>query len=300
MDSVFANMGNVPTPTKRSRDQVDGDPSPGKRAKTNMLVEEQRAREQQQALAAPPPSPTPHWSTALARQQQRALEMMQGDAMDQEDVEMGADGAQDHGTGPEGAIQMPSNPHHAWNDAPAPRMMHQLSTTSLSGASSSADSSLPNTPLDLPFNEQWDPSSGAVMPSSAPKPIRASYPSSSNPTSFTDLNGTTIVFSSSPPLSVYPPPPASMSTPQQMNPLHAAAGFPMHAWSAAAASSTCGVLRMGAVPGSDASNGAAPSSSAAATEATSSAEVVRELNLPAYGWDMPRQGNTLNMGSHLV
>lgn len=291
-----------------------------------MLVEEQRAREQQQALAAPPPSPTPHWSTALARQQQRALEMMQGDAMDQEDVEMDADGAQDHGTGPEGAIQMPrygsaaifsapvrplraptdsfpfsrSNPHHAWNDAPAPRMMHQLSTTSLSGASSSADSSLPNTPLDLPLNEQWDPSSGAVMPSSAPKPIRASYPSSSNPTSFTDLNGTTIVFSSSPPLSVYPPPPASMSTPQQMNPLHVAAGFPMHAWSAATASSTCGVLRMVAVPGSDASTGAAPASSAAATGATPSAEVVRELNLPAYGWDMPRQGNTLNMGSHLV
>ncbi|KAG0655827.1 hypothetical protein C6P46_000679 [Rhodotorula mucilaginosa] len=276
---MFATAATtIPTPMiKRSRDQVDGDPSPGKRVKTNAMVEEERARELQAALSAPPPSPTPHWSTALAKQQQRALEMMQGGAIDQEDVEMGGESA----AGPDGVL--PSNPQHPWNhvsmalggDGSAPRMEHQHSA---SGNSSSADSSLPSTPLDLPFNEQWDMSSS--------KPIQTpSYPSPSNPTSFTNFNGTTVVFSTSPPLSVYPPPPATMSTPQQQNPLHAAAGFPMHAWSA----STSGVMRMEG-PSMGAGVGAPPQSP----------EVVRELNLPSYGWDLPKQSNTLNMGAHLV
>lgn len=271
----------IPTPTKRSRDQVDGDPSPGKRVKTNAMIEQERARELQAALSAPPPSPTPHWSTALAKQQQRALEMMQGGAIDQEDVEMGGESA---AGGPD---VLPSNPQHPWNhismaalgggDGHAPRMEHQLST---SGSSSSADSSLPSTPLDLPFNEQWDMSSS--------KPIQTpSYPSPSNPTSFTNFNGTTVVFSTSPPLSVYPPPPATMSTPQQQNPLHATAGFPMHAWSA----SMSGVMRMEAPSSSMGAGVGAP---------PQSPEVVRELNLPSYGWDLPKQSNTLNMGAHLV
>ncbi|GAA5873737.1 hypothetical protein JCM3774_000153 [Rhodotorula dairenensis] len=269
---MSAATATLPTPTKRSRDLVEGDPSPGKRVKTTAMVEEERARELQAALSAPPPSPTPHWSTALAKQQQRALEMMQSSAMDQEDVEMGGGGQDD----------LPSNPQHPWNHisldqhGSAPHMSHQLSGASHSGTSSSAGSSLPTTPLDLPFNEQWDMSSS--------KPVQRPYPSSSNPTSFTDFNGTTIVFSTSPPLSVYPPPPATMSTPQQQNPLHTA-GFPMHGWSA----STSGVMRMGG-----------PSMGAGVEAPPQSPEVVRELNMPSYGWDLPRQSNTLNMGAHLV
>ncbi|GAA5977317.1 hypothetical protein JCM10908_004937 [Rhodotorula pacifica] len=287
MDSMFAQSATIPTPTKRSRDQVDGDPSPGKRVKTSAMVEEERARELQAALAAPPPSPTPHWSTALAKQQQRALEMMQDSgALDQEDIEMGGEGSSVRD-------DLPSNPQHPWNHlsmgqgAAAPRMMHQLSTASLSGTSSSADSSLPSTPLDLPFNEQWDMScSKPVQQQRAPS---LSYPSSSNPTSFTDFNGTTVVFSTSPPLSVYPPPPATMSTPQQQNPLNSAS-FPMHAWSASASASTSGVMRMDG-----------PSMGAGVeVPSQSSPEVVRELNMPSYGWDVPRQSNTLNMGAHLV
>lgn len=299
MDNVFANLQSAPAPAKRSRDQVEGDPSPGKRIKvslvlsrdtlnteaddgrfeqTNMLVEEERAREQQAALAAPPPSPTPHWSTALAKQQQRALEMMQSEAMDEEDIDMG--GGEDH---------LPSNPEHPWNSAGGQRMMHQLSTTSLSGTSSSNDSSMPNTPLDLPFNEQWDPSSSSAA---TPKPIQPGYPSSNNPTSFTNLNGATVVFSISPPLSVYPPPPVAMSTPAQHNPLYATAGFPMHGWSA----STSGVLRMtGPSMGAD-----AMADESLPQQSSSAPEVIRELNMPTYGWDVPRQSNSLNMGAHLV
>ncbi|BGP18031.1 hypothetical protein JCM10213_008434 [Rhodosporidiobolus nylandii] len=255
---------------KRQRDDEEG-ASPGKRVRTAAVVE------QPQDQLAPPP-PTPSFATTLAQQQQRALEQMCNDAMDREDVDMDAD------MGSDGEIQ--SNPVHPWNGAP--RMVHQLSSNSLSASSwASGDSSMPTTPLDLPYNEQAFPGSSFL-----PMPVsqKATYPSRSNPTSFTDLNGTTHVFSSSPPLSVYPPPPTPSAFEHAHDPMESAP-FPMHAWSAAGASAaqttTCGVMRM------DAPRSLPPAQ----------AEVIRELHQPqhvAYGWDMPKQASTLNMGGHLL
>ncbi|GAA6002537.1 uncharacterized protein JCM10292_007717 [Rhodotorula paludigena] len=257
---------------KRSRDDEAEECSPGKRTKTFALAEAQRERPSD----LPPPPPTPNFTTALAQQQQRELEQMMSGAMHREDIDMDMDGGE----------MLPSNPSHPWNAAMAPRMVHQLSNHSLSTASS-MDSSMPTTPMDLPFNEQWMPNAGSSCGTARPPPQPLGHGSTS---SFTDANGTTHVFSSSPPLSAYPPP---LPTPSggalaQANPMDSLA-FPAHAWSAAAPASsptkTSGVMRMDPSMGA----GAGPD-----------AHVVRELSHPTYGWDLPRQSSTLNMGAHLI
>ncbi|GAA5917704.1 hypothetical protein JCM6882_003481 [Rhodosporidiobolus microsporus] len=286
---------------KRARDEMEHEVSPAKRnrawsAASDLALQQQQ--QQNQLFSAPPPPPTPNFSSALAQQQQRALEEMDGGAMDREDVEMGADSAMEFGMGAMGEeVAIQSNPTHPWNGAP--RMMHQLSSNSLSNSSHySGDSSMPTTPLDLPLNEQASHGGNPFHPhiiSSKP-----SYPSNSNPTSFTDLNGCTHVFSSSPPLSVYPPPPTpSAYAHDGANPMETAAPFPMHAWSAAsfahskpapaAQTTTQGVMRMDA-----------PRSFAPQPLQQQQQEVVRELHQPVYGWDLPKQASTLNMGAHMI
>lgn len=111
--------------------------------------------------------------------------------MDDADMDLGGD--VEMGSADEGASS--SNPLHPWT--PAPRLLHHDSNTSLS--SSYAASSLPGTPLDFP--EQYGQLSS-----------HPSYPSASNPTSFTDQNGVSHVFAAAAlphsvpgPLSVYAP-----------------------------------------------------------------------------------------------
>ncbi|GAA6030389.1 hypothetical protein JCM8097_009084 [Rhodosporidiobolus ruineniae] len=265
-----------PAQAKRTRDDEQEDVSPGKRVRTWTAADDHKPTE----IQLPPPPPTPNFRTSEAQTAQRMYEMLQQPYV-HEDVDMGMDSE-------DGIV---SNPEHPWNSAP--RMVHQASTHSLSASSfTSGDSSMPTTPMDLPFNEQamqnpFLPSSAYTTQPSQPV-APCGYPSVSNPTSFTDLNGTTHVFSSSPPLSVYPPP----STPagyDHSNPMEAAP-FPMHAWSAVVpkpppSQTTTGVMRMDTPH-----PGAAPA-----------AEVVRELHQPVYGWDMPRQASTLNFaGTHLI
>ncbi|GAA5822459.1 hypothetical protein JCM11251_006346 [Rhodosporidiobolus azoricus] len=291
---------------KRGRDEMDHEVSPAKRNRAWSAASDLSTAQNHQ-LPTPPPPPTPNFSSALAQQQQRALEQMDEGAMEREDVEMGGDSAMEYGLrdGEEGIV---SNPMHPWNGgvqqgmgAAAPRMMHQLSNTSLSNSSFySNDSSLPTTPLDLPLNEQGCPAGGANPFYPHIVSSKPSYPSNSNPTSFTDFNGCTHVFSSSPPLSVYPPPPTpSAYAHGAENPLEHAE-FPMHAWSAASYSrpttpapavpstTTQGVMRMD-VPHS------APSLGNGGGQ-----EVIRELHQPVYGWDLPKQASTLNMGAHMI
>lgn len=240
-------------------------------------------------MTLPPHVPTA-FGTTLAQQQQRALEAMVGGALDRDDVEMDTDGADPNLT---------SNPTHPWNATWAPGM---ASSRSLSG-SSCASSSMPTTPLDLPYNEQWMPNgtAQAVPVGQQQQQHKAAYPSSSNPTSFTDMNGATTFFSSSPPLSLYPPPPPTPTGGSftHSNPMDALP-FPTHAWSAMhghqqqqqqqqqaqSPTKASGVLRM------------EPSMGAGA--AVPQDEAVRELELPVYGWDVPRQASTLNMGSHMI
>ncbi|GAA5988613.1 hypothetical protein JCM11641_005182 [Rhodosporidiobolus odoratus] len=271
-----------PAVQKRSRDDTEGQ-SPGKRVRTWTVQDEQPQ------VQLPPPPLTPNFTTTLAQQQQLALEQMSSDAMDREDVKMGADMAMGN--------EITSNPEHPWNAAP--RMLHQLSNSSLytSSWASGSDSSMPTTPLDLPLNEQ-------AMHNNpfAPQPVniaKPTYPSSSNPSCFTDMNGQTRFFSSSPPLSVYPPPPTPSAF-EMSNPFESAA-FPMHAGGATAsarrqpqppvASTTSGVMRMD-TPRS------LPAEIATAQQQN---EVVRELHQPVYGWDMPKQASTLNFGgTHLI
>ena len=125
---------------------------------------------------------------------------------------------------------------------------------------------------------------------------KPAYPSTSNPTSFTDMNGATTFFSSSPPLSLYPPPPPTPTAGAfpRANPMD----FPAHAWSAAhdhqqqqaqaqsSPTKATGVMRM------------EPSMGAGA--AVPRDEAVRELDMPTYGWDVPRQASTLNFGGHMI
>ncbi|BGP41750.1 hypothetical protein JCM10450v2_005816 [Rhodotorula kratochvilovae] len=257
---------------KRGREEFEQGPSPGKRVKTFALAEAQR----EPPVSLPTPVPTPHYSTTLAQQQQRALEAMASGAIDREDVEMDMDG---------GASTDPSNPTHPWNAAgmTAPGMAHQFSN---SESSSSNGSSLPGTPLDMPFNEQWMPGHAGAQAVPSHK-----FPSQSNPTSFTDMNGCTHVFSSSPPLSVYPPPPPTPTsgTFEHANPMDTL-GFPAHAWGAAvhqqSPSKAAGVLCMEPTMGAGA--------------ALPRDDTVRELQMPTYGWDVPRQASTLNMGAHMI
>ncbi|GAA6017034.1 hypothetical protein JCM10207_001463 [Rhodosporidiobolus poonsookiae] len=261
------------SPNKRTRDDGEHQPSPGKRIKT-WSADENAFPPDAPVHAAPPP--TPNFSTCLAQQQQRQLEMMNGDAMDREDVEMGGD---------EGMIE--SNPTHPWN-ATAPRMLHQLSSNSLS--TSSGDSSMPPTPSDLPFNEQasFNPFAPAfAQPASAPP--ASTFPSASNPTAFIDMNGNTRLFSTSPPLSVYPP-----SAPSA----YAQHPSPMPSYTlgtCAKQQTTAGVLRH--------TGGGFGTGTGTGADAEPHAHVVRELHQPpvqTYGWDLPRQASTLNMGAHLI
>jgi hypothetical protein len=135
---------------------------------------------------------------------------------------------------------------------------------------------MPSTPLDLAFNEQGQQNSFYPIPAS-----NSHIAPSNNTSSFTDHNGITHVFSSSPPLSVYPPPSNSPSEMYVGNPMETAP-FPMRAWSAggfatsksAPSSTTSGVLRLNTGEG---------------------AEVVRELHQPA--WNGFKQSSTF--GSHM-
>ncbi|BGP33711.1 hypothetical protein JCM10296v2_005515 [Rhodotorula toruloides] len=266
--SIFTASAAV---QKRSRDDGEPEVSPGKRVKTFDLHREPAAA---QHISAPPPT---SFAGALAQQQQRALEMMDQGAMDREDVQMDMDAAE----------PVESNPVHPWTEAvSAPRMLHQHSNNSLSTASSS---SMPGTPLDLPYNEQWNPSAGGPFCQQQQQPSQHDMhlPSTSNPTSFTDMNGRTHVFSSSPPLSAYPPPPPSPAGGASAQPQAPAAplNFPSNPWSSH--KTTSGVMRM-----------CTGVSMGAGTELDSA---VRELEHPVYyGWDCPRQSNTLNMGAHLI
>ncbi|GAA5928101.1 hypothetical protein JCM3775_002817 [Rhodotorula graminis] len=256
---------------KRGRDDHEQEVSPSKRSKTFAVVEA--------PVALPTPVPTPI-GTTLAQQQQRALEAMVGGALETQDVEMGTDDA----------ASLSSNPLHPWTAAPG-----MVASRSLSG-SSCASSSMPTTPLDLPSHEQWIPDNQAHAQAQQQQQQqhKAAYPSSSNPTSFTDMNGATTFFSSSPPLSLYPPPPPTPTAGAfpRANPL---ATFSSHGWASAAPdhhqqhsspTKATGVMRM------------EPSMGAGA--AVPRDEAVRELDMPTYGWDVPRQASTLNFGGHMI
>ncbi|GAA5889264.1 hypothetical protein JCM8208_007822 [Rhodotorula glutinis] len=266
---------------KRGRDDYEQEVSPSKRSKTFAVVEA--------PVALPTPVPTPI-GTTLAQQQQRALEAMVGGALETHDVEMGCDADADAD-----AASLSSNPTHPWTAAPGMVASHSLS------GSSCASSSMPTTPLDLPFHEQWMPDGAAQAQSHSgafaaqqQQQYKAAYPSSSNPTSFTDMNGATTFFSSSPPLSLYPPPPPTPTAGAfpHANPL---ATFPPHAWSStpnhhqqphSSPTKATGVMRM------------EPSMGAGA--AVPRDECVRQLDMPTYGWDVPRQASTLNFGGHMI
>ncbi|GAA5838737.1 hypothetical protein JCM9279_003845 [Rhodotorula babjevae] len=261
---------------KRGRDDYEQEVSPSKRSRTFAVVEA--------PVALPTPVPTPI-GTTLAQQQQRALEAMVGGALETQDVEMGSDAD----------ASLSSNPLHPWTAAPG-----MVASRSLSG-SSCASSSMPTTPLDLPFHDQWMPDGAAQAQSLSgafaaqqQQQHKPAYPSTSNPTSFTDMNGATTFFSSSPPLSLYPPPPPTPTAGAfpRANPMD----FPAHAWSAAhdqqqqqaqsSPTKATGVMRM------------EPSMGAGA--AVPRDERVRELDMPSYGWDVPRQASTLNFGGHMI
>ncbi|BGP26121.1 hypothetical protein Rt10032_c10g4161 [Rhodotorula toruloides] len=269
--SIFAAS---PAVQKRSRDDGEPEISPGKRVKNFDFQREPAA----QHVPGPPPT---SFAGALAQQQQRALEMMDQGAMDREDVEMDMDAGED-------AERLESNPVHPWTEAvSAPRMLHQHSNNSLSTVSSS---SMPGTPLDLPYNEQWNPSAGGPFcqqQQQQPSQHDMHYPSTSNPTSFTDMNGRTHVFSSSPPLSAYPPPPPSPAGGAFAQSQSPAAPLTLPSNPGPSQKTTSGVMRMR----TGVSMGAGIDFDSA----------VRELEHPVYyGWDCPRQSNTLNMGAHLI
>ncbi|GAA5878101.1 hypothetical protein JCM8547_002829 [Rhodosporidiobolus lusitaniae] len=274
---------------KRSRDDYDQECSPEKRSRTrnaNDASLDSPSHSFHQPDQLPPHVPTHNVTSTLAQQQQRALEQMSAGAMEREDVEMGMDQDMDgNGSGSD----LESNPVHPWSAAVAPRMVYQLSSNSLSASSfASGDSSMPTTPLDLPLNEQGVPAHAfftstssyhgySALPTPAgslPSQSKPS-PSSHNPTSFTDMNGTTHYFaSSSPPAPSFPAP---MNTPadlwgEKANPMESAP-FPMHAWGAAHAA-----------------------------QGVSGGMSVEQEKKPvaAYGWDVPKQANTLNMGAHLI
>lgn len=205
-----------------------------------------------------------------------------------------------------------SNPRHPWN-LTAPTMNHQReltdfhpcifirsppplslfsppsqldSTNSLSTSNhSSVASSMPTTPLDGSFNY------GPAPP----------YPSHSNPTSFTDMNGTTHTFtSSSPPLSVYPPlPPTSENGPVSH-------GFVAQAYANAQAkqqtqgfTTTSGVVRIDN-PQADAPGETIMSDDGAAPKEEEQKPRVLAQPTYGYGWDYPRQSNAFALGGHLV
>ncbi|GAA5833014.1 hypothetical protein JCM3766R1_000399 [Sporobolomyces carnicolor] len=255
--------------SKRIRDDVEeGSPS-GKRSRT--FEPHHQVEQPQQA------PPTANFASTLAQQRQEALERMEAGAVDREDVDMDGGHMSDSSTA--------SNPRHPWN-LTAPAMNHQHSTNSLSTSNhSSVASSMPTTPLDGSFNY-------------GPAP---SYPSHSNPTSFTDMNGTTHTFtSSSPPLSVYPPlPPTSENGPVSY-------GFVAQAYANAQAkqqtqgfTTTSGVVRI-ENPQADAPGETMMSDDGAVPKEEEQKPRVLTQPTYGYGWDYPRQSNAFALGGHLV
>ncbi|GAA5934559.1 uncharacterized protein JCM15063_004615 [Sporobolomyces koalae] len=148
--------------SKRTRDEGEVESPSGKRTRTIAPVLAPEAPQ-----IAPP---TPNFVTSLAQQRQQEFERMDFGSAEREDTEMDGGDMSDGST--------TSNPRHPWNLA-SPPMAHQASSNSLSN-SSIASSSMPTTPLDGQFHY-------------------AGYPSHSNPTSFTDMNGTIHTFSNPPP-----------------------------------------------------------------------------------------------------
>ncbi|GAA5888425.1 hypothetical protein JCM5296_000625 [Sporobolomyces johnsonii] len=272
-------MSFFPSPASIKRSRVDNEDhsSPGKRCRTLDLFQASR----EPTTTAPPPPPTPNFQTTLAQQQQRALERMEFGAREREDVDM--DMEMD---GNMSDASSHSNPNHPWNTAP--RMVHQLSSTSLS-ASSAASSSLPGTPLDYPDNYNL-----GALPIASTSQASHPFPSHSNPTAFIDMNGTMHVFSSSPPLSIYPPPstPAADEHANPMDTTPTTAGGFSHGYVAQAyahsqalaqgkQTTLSGVVRIDGM-------------------AEEGMGIIRQLDMPSYGWDVPKQASTLGMGMHLV
>ncbi|GAA5824191.1 hypothetical protein JCM10212_002731 [Sporobolomyces blumeae] len=273
--------------SKRSRADVEESSPSGKRTRTFQL-----SHSVEQPQAAPP---TPNFSTTLAIQRQQAFERMEIGAAEREDVDMGMDAGMDGmdgGNTSDGSSS--SNPRHPWN-VNAPQMAHQASMNSLSTSVGTSPDSMPTTPLDGTFNYQ------TAQASFDSNLADASYPSRSNPTSFTDMNGTTHVFqSSSPPLSVYAPLPRAGVAPAQGGPV--SHGFVAQAYANAQQKVQQGSIATGVVrieePSSSASM--AMDGHSAAGGGGGEAEVVRELAVPAYCWDYPRQSNSFSLGGHLV
>ncbi|GAA5879123.1 hypothetical protein JCM16303_001306 [Sporobolomyces ruberrimus] len=245
------------TMSKRTRGEaLEEDTPSGKRCRTFDPV---HAIEQPQA--APP---TANFSSTLAQRQQQALERMEVGAAERTDVEMEME--MDGNMSDESST---SNPRHPWNVA-APAMTHQASSNSLS-SSSVASSSMPGTPLDGAFNY-------------------ANYPSNSNPTSFTDMNGNTLSFgSSSPPLS------DNASNSNVGGPI--SHGFVAQAYANAQAKQQPGTIALSG------RNEASQGETMMTDREAEQPEVRPVQSQPptyGYGWDYPRQSNCFALGGHLV
>lgn len=259
------------------------------------------------AVEAPQEAPpTANFVTTLAQQRQQALEKMEFGAAEREDTEM--DGNVSDGSST-------SNPVHPWNVS-APTMAHQgtyplyriaelldfaydvsslrdpvafplqlASSNSLSN-SSTASSSMPGTPLDGVFNYSTTSSS---------------YPSHSNPTSFTDMNGNTITFAStSPPVPSFTPPP----NPSTAGPV--SHGFVAQAYANAQAKQQQDSQPQGysAHPGAGCAENDLAMQGDAGMAQDGGVNETKPMNQPTatygYGWDYPRQSNCFAMGGHLV
>ncbi|GAA5906434.1 uncharacterized protein JCM6883_004478 [Sporobolomyces salmoneus] len=253
--------------SKRVREEVEEASPSGKRCRT--VQPDQQVEQPQQA------PPITNFASTLAQQRQEALERMEVGAAEKEDVEMDGN-MSDSSTA--------SNPRHPWN-LTAPGMSHQHSTNSLSTSiHSSVASSMPTTPLDGSFDYTTSP---------------IAYPSNSNPTSFTDMNGTTHTFNSSPPLSVYPALPSTDAN----DPFGGQAKQPMHNFT-----TTSGVVRIepprSQLTQEDSSSMmmAEEGGGGGAGMKEAAEEKPRILAQPAYGygWDYPRQSNAFALGGHLV
>lgn len=202
-----------------------------------------------------------------------------------------------------------SNPRHPWNLS-APSMTNQrrffvtfslvwifanyflppsfhfhlsrlASTNSLSNGSSVASSSMPGTPLDGTFNYTTTPS----------------YPSHSNPTSFTDMNGNTLTFqSSSPPLSVYPSLPSTSTSGPVSH------GFIAQAYANAQNKQQNFTTTTGEVRIETPQNQTETMMVDEGVNEVQEEEKPRVLAQPTYGygWDYPRQSNAFALGGHLV
>ncbi|GAA5964906.1 hypothetical protein JCM3765_004102 [Sporobolomyces pararoseus] len=252
--------------SKRTREEVEeGSPS-GKRCRTFQPPSSVELPQE-----APP---TANFASTLAQQRQEALERMEFGAAEREDCEM------DSGNMSDGSNT--SNPKHPWNLS-APSMTNQASSNSLSNNSSVASSSMPTTPLEGSFNYTTNPS----------------YPSHSNPTSFTDMNGNTLTFqSSSPPLSVYPSlPPTASQGPASPFIAQAYANAQAKQQSQGGFTTTSGVVRI-----EQPQNESESMMTDELDRTKEEEEKPRVLAQPSYGygWDYPRQSNCFALGGHLV